>query len=49
VLDAQRSQLNVSAQLAQSDMQLLLNLVAIYKLLGGGWELEPPAKLVSYR
>lgn len=49
VLDAQRSQLNVSAQLAQSDMQLLLNLVAIYKSLGGGWELEPPAKLVSYR
>lgn len=40
VLDAERSQLNVSAQLAQSDMQVLLNLVAVYKALGGGWELQ---------
>jgi outer membrane protein, multidrug efflux system len=40
VLDAERSQLNISAQLAQSDMQVLLNLVAVYKSLGGGWELE---------
>lgn len=40
VLDAERSQLNVSAQLAQSDMQVLLNLVAVYKTLGGGWELQ---------
>lgn len=38
VLDAQRSQLVVSAELAQSDMQVLLNLVAVYKSLGGGWE-----------
>jgi multidrug efflux system outer membrane protein len=38
VLDAQRAQLVVSAQLAQSDMQVLLNLVAVYKSLGGGWE-----------
>lgn len=38
VLDAERSQLSVSAQLAQSETQLLLNLVAIYKALGGGWE-----------
>lgn len=38
VLDAERSQLNLSAQLAQSDMQVLLNLVAVYKSLGGGWE-----------
>jgi multidrug efflux system outer membrane protein len=37
VLDAQRSQLTVSAQLAQSDMQVLLNLIAVYKSLGGGW------------
>ncbi len=43
VLDAERSQLNVSAQLAQSDMQVLLNLVAVYKALGGGWELQSPA------
>ncbi|MES2606230.1 MAG: efflux transporter outer membrane subunit [Pseudomonadota bacterium] len=37
VLDAQRSQLDVSAQLAQSETQLLLNLVEVYKALGGGW------------
>ena len=39
VLDAQRSQLVVSAELAQSDMQVLLDLVAVYKSLGGGWDL----------
>jgi len=49
VLDAQRSQLNVSAQLAQSDMQLLLNLVAIYKSLGGGWQLESSPQLIGLR
>src|SRR5690606_1871732 len=38
VLDAQRSQLDVDAQLAQSETQLLLNLVGIYRVLGGGWE-----------
>lgn len=38
VLDAERSQLSVSAQLAQSETQLLLNLVAVYRALGGGWE-----------
>jgi multidrug efflux system outer membrane protein len=43
VLDAERSQLTISAQLAQSDMQVLLNLVAVYKSLGGGWELAQPA------
>lgn len=40
VLDAERSQLDVSAQLAQSDMQVLLNLIAVYKALGGGWEMK---------
>ncbi len=40
VLDAQREQLNISAQLAQSDIQVLLNLIGIYKSLGGGWMLE---------
>jgi len=49
VLDAQRSQLNVSAQLAQSDMQLLLNLVAIYKSLGGGWQLGSSPQLIGLR
>lgn len=37
VLDAQRSQLDVEAQLAQSETQLLLNLVEVYRALGGGW------------
>jgi multidrug efflux system outer membrane protein len=49
VLDAQRSQLNISAQLAQSDMQLLLNLVAVYKSLGGGWQVEQSASLIGQR
>ncbi|HWK53206.1 MAG TPA: efflux transporter outer membrane subunit [Hyphomicrobiales bacterium] len=38
VLDAERSQLEVDAQLAESETQLLLNLVSVYKALGGGWE-----------
>lgn len=38
VLDAERSQLDINARLAQSETQLLLNLIAIYKALGGGWE-----------
>ena len=37
VLDAERSQLEVEAQLAQSETQLLLNLIAVYRTLGGGW------------
>lgn len=49
VLDAQRSQLTVSAQLAQSDMQVLLNLIAIYKSLGGGWELADQSAVASNR
>ncbi|MGB3611980.1 MAG: efflux transporter outer membrane subunit [Cellvibrio sp.] len=48
VLDAERSQLDISAQLAQSETQLLLNLIAVYKALGGGWELaDPPAQVSS--
>ncbi|HEY0963787.1 MAG TPA: TolC family protein [Pseudomonadales bacterium] len=38
VLDAERSQLAVNAELAQSETQLLLNLVAVYRALGGGWQ-----------
>lgn len=40
VLDAERSQLDISAQLAQSETQLLLNLIAVYKALGGGWQVK---------
>lgn len=47
VLDAQRSQLVVSAELALSDMQVLLNLIAVYKSLGGGWELDSQTAIAS--
>jgi hypothetical protein len=30
-------------------MQLLLNLVAVYKSLGGGWQVDPTVKLVGSR
>ena len=40
VLDAQRSQLSIQAQLAQSETRTATRLVAIYKALGGGWEIE---------
>ncbi|MBI5818775.1 MAG: multidrug efflux RND transporter permease subunit [Verrucomicrobia bacterium] len=45
VLDAERTQLEIQAQLAQSETRTATALVAIYKSLGGGWEIEiPPAK-----
>ena len=48
VLDAQRSQLSIQAQLAQSETRTATSLVAIYKALGGGWEIEnPPTKTAS--
>jgi len=47
VLDAERTQLEVSAQLAQSDMQVLLSLIAVYRSLGGGWELAPQPVVAS--
>ena len=37
VLDAQRSQLSFQNQLAQSNGTVILNLVRLYKALGGGW------------
>jgi NodT family efflux transporter outer membrane factor (OMF) lipoprotein len=40
VLDAERSQLEIEAQLAQSETRTATSLVAIYKALGGGWESE---------
>jgi hydrophobe/amphiphile efflux-1 (HAE1) family protein/NodT family efflux transporter outer membrane factor (OMF) lipoprotein len=42
VLDAQRAQLVIQAQLAQSETRTATSLVAIYKALGGGWEIEQP-------
>src|SRR5690606_4794966 len=47
VLDAERSQLDVNAQLAQSETQLLLNLIAVYKALGGGWDLDNAKPRIS--
>jgi outer membrane protein, multidrug efflux system len=42
VLDAQRTQLSIQAQLANSETRTATSLVAIYKALGGGWEGEQP-------
>ena len=41
VLDAQRTQLSVQEQLAQTETRAATALVAVYKALGGGWEIEP--------
>jgi outer membrane protein, multidrug efflux system len=40
VLDAQRTQLEAEDQLARSEINLSLNLIALYKALGGGWQTE---------
>jgi NodT family efflux transporter outer membrane factor (OMF) lipoprotein len=42
VLDAERTQLDIQAQLALSETRTATSLVAIYKALGGGWEVEQP-------
>lgn len=41
VLDAQRSLLDAQDVLAQSDSAISLDLVSLYKALGGGWETQP--------
>jgi NodT family efflux transporter outer membrane factor (OMF) lipoprotein len=41
VLDAQRQQLAAEDDLAQSDTTVITDLVALYKVLGGGWEIFP--------
>jgi len=38
VLDAQRSQLSLQNELAQSDATITQNLIRLYKALGGGWD-----------
>jgi outer membrane protein TolC len=40
VLDAERTQLAVEDQLAQSQTRTATAPVAVYKALGGGWEIE---------
>jgi len=42
VLEAQRSLFLAEDELARSDAQIASNLVALYKAMGGGWEVEPP-------
>ena len=44
VLTAQRNLLSIQQQLAQSTTNVSLNLVALYKALGGGWETELPVQ-----
>jgi outer membrane protein TolC len=38
VLDAQRSLYTSQDQLVQSERAVVVNLIALYKALGGGWE-----------
>lgn len=38
VLDAQRTSLQAEEDLADSEIRLAVNLIALYKALGGGWE-----------
>lgn len=49
VLDAQRSLLGAESSLAEADLAVTTNLIAVYKAVGGGWEggmavLVPEAK-----
>jgi outer membrane protein TolC len=41
VLQAERDLFGAQDALAQSDIRISSDLVAIYKALGGGWELDP--------
>lgn len=48
VLDAERSLLSVEDQLAQSEINLTQQLIAIYLALGGGWETAATPAPASY-
>ena len=39
LLDAQRTQLEAEDLLARSEIDVALNVIALYKALGGGWEM----------
>ena len=41
VLDTQRSLYSTEEQLAQSEQSVAANLIALYKAVGGGWEMPP--------
>ena len=47
VLDTQRDLLSAEDSLVQSDQQISTNLVALYKALGGGWEVDAARQLVN--
>jgi NodT family efflux transporter outer membrane factor (OMF) lipoprotein len=50
VLDARRALYQADDQLAQSDQSIALDLIALYKAMGGGWEAPlaaPPASAAS--
>jgi outer membrane protein TolC len=38
VLDTERTLLSSQDQVVQSDAQVIINLISLYKALGGGWE-----------
>jgi multidrug efflux system outer membrane protein len=46
VLDAERTQLTAEDQLAQSRTEAATSLIAVYKALGGGWEMAPLPRYV---
>jgi multidrug efflux system outer membrane protein len=46
VLDAERTQLAAEDRLAQSRTDAATSLIAVYKALGGGWEMAPPPHYV---
>ena len=45
VLDTQRDVFAAQDALAQSDTSVCTDLVALYKALGGGWQVEPPPQV----
>jgi len=49
VLDAERAQLDIQAQLAQSETRAATTLIAVYKALGGGWETAANARFSPAR
>ena len=44
VLEAQRTKLNAQEQVVVAQRQVSLDLVKLYKALGGGWEQQPAAE-----
>jgi multidrug efflux system outer membrane protein len=46
VLDAERTQLATEDRLAQSRTDAATSLIAVYKALGGGWQMTPLPRYV---